>query len=637
MKTPLLDGQRILFNTIDLRLTHQDYERVTTIAEDFGIYATGLGVSKKLIQFSPRENEEQFAQRLRLTKTTTQDMFNSCLGPINKVGKTPAKEAFEFKNKEAADDQKKALAKSASQFYGKKSVKSYLVERLPQLDSTDPNGFIVIEFYDASEKEGEFKYQGYPFEVNSKEAINYFYKNNTLQWLIVKNDSPLEDAKGNITVGSKFTMYLSEHSIVAVEIHKELIEKYKSENEIYAILKPENFNTQLELVPKKTYVLQTNEKDERFFIIKNYEHGIGFVPANRVGSVRDIATRNRTCVPLIMPAQPYFEKAIKAVSEFDLSTCLHLFPQKIQYTDACDGYPTKEGLIGCHNGYAPGGEVCQTCQGTGMKVHKSSMDLIQIRLPKNPEDMMNLENLLVYKYPPIDLLKFQEELALHKYRYMANKAVYNSEVFAQEGTNTATEKLVDLESVYDTLSPYAENWSEMYVFIMEALAKLINVEVEVYHSFPKDFKMVTYQQLLEQYKIANENNAPAYIKKALTRDLSNKLYVDQPEELLKIAVKEKFYPFPGKTETDIALIISNDMTTDELKVLQNHFDYIFNELEYDARQSDEDFYQYAETKQKELITTKVKQLITDIGTPEPMTSPTFSVDTGGSAINGGVE
>jgi hypothetical protein len=220
---------------------------------------------------------------------------------------------------------------------------------------------------------------------------------------------------------------------------------------------------------------------------------------------------------------------------------------------------------------------------------------------------------------------------------MANKAVYNSEVFATEGTNTATEKLVDLESVYDTLAPYAENWSEMYVFIMEALAKLINIEVEVYHSFPKDFKMVTYQQLLEQYKIANENNAPAYIKKALTRDLSNKLYVDQPEELLKIAVKEKFYPFPGKTETDIALIITNDMTTDENKVLHNHFDYIFNELEYDARQESLDFYAFDEVKQKTLIEAKVAELITEIGTPTPMESPTFSVDTGGSAINGGNE
>lgn len=639
MKTPLLDGQRILFSTIDGDLKHQDYKRVTEIAEDFEIYATGLGISKKLIQFSPRENEEQFAQRLRLTKTTTQDMFNSCLGPINKVGKTPAKEAFEFKNKEAGDDQKKALADSASKFYGKKSVKSYLVERLPQLDSTDPNGFIVIEFYPTDKVN---TYQGYPFEVNSKEAVNYFYKNNTLQWLIVKNDSPIEDKDGKITCGSKFTIYLSDNSITAVQIHKDKVESYKQLNRIEAELTKENYNQLPELLAgvdrPLEYLLQVGEKgQERYFIVRNLEHKIGFVPANRVGSVKDIATRNRTCVPLIMPAQPYFEKAIKAVSEFDLSTCLHLFPQKIQYTDACDGYTDKTGTTGCHNGYNPEGELCKTCNGSGMKVHKSSMDLIQLRLPKNPEDMMNLENLLVYKYPPIDLLKFQEDLALHKYRYMANKAVYNSEVFAQEGTNTATEKLVDLESVYDTLSPYAENWSEMYVFIMEALAKLINIDVEVYHSFPKDFKMVTYQQLLEQYKIANENNAPAYIKKALTRDLSNKLYVDQPEELLKIAVKEKFYPFPGKTETDIALIITNDMTTDELKVLQNHFDYIFNELEFDARAKDTDFYSLAEGLQKSLIEAKVKQLITDIGTPEPMESPKFGVDTGGSAINGGAE
>ena len=623
MKTPLIEGQKVFLETIDKCLRHRDYDRVTTIAYDFGIYATGIGVGKKLIQFNPRENEEQFAQRLALTKPTTQDIFNSCLGPINKVGKTPAKESFEFKNKESQDEQKKALSESASKFYGKKSVKSYLVERLPQLDSSDPNGFIIVEFYPIENATNQ--YQGYPFEVNSEEAINYFYKNNTLQWLVVKNDLSLLDKKGNVSLGSKYTIYLSDNSLVAHQLHKELVEDYKATNNIEAIL-TDNYLGFSELIPGKKYLLKT--KDERYFIIENFEHGIGFVPANRVGSVRDIATRNRTCVPLIMPAQPYFEKAIKAVSEFDLSTCLHLFPQKIQYTDACDGEVTKEGRMPCHNGKNTLGETCHVCNGTGMKVHKSSMDLIQLRLPKNPEDMINLENLLVYKYPPIDLLKFQEELALHKYRYMANKAVYNSEVFAQEGTNTATEKMVDLESVYDTLAPYAENWSEMYVFIMEALAKLINIEVEVYHSFPKDFKMITYQQLLEQYKIANDTNAPAYIKKALTRDLSNKLYVDQPEELLKIAVKEKFYPFPGKTETDIALIITNDMTTDENKVLHNHFDYIFNELEFEARQLSLDFYAYDEVKQKQLIEDKVAALLIEIGTPEPVNqSGGFNTDT----------
>jgi len=618
MKTPLLEGQKIFLTTIDKCLKHKDYDRVTKIAEDFGIYATGMGVSSKLIQFNPRESEDQFAQRLALTKTTTQDMFNSCLGPINKVGKTPAKEAIIINSKEGVDEKKKELSQSASNFYGKKSVKSYLVERLPQMDSTDPNGFIVIEFYNASNETNVFKYKGYPFEVNSKEAINYFYKNNTLQWLIVENEIPVILKDKTVKIGSKYTIYLSDNTITATQISKDTVDDFKSQNNVFAELDEDNYLDYEELQKDKKYLFETNDKNERYFVLELFEHNIGFVPANRVGSVSDIYTRNRTCVPLIMPAQPYFEKAIKAVSEFDLSTCLHLFPQKIQYTDACDGYKEGDSLYPCHNGRTSEGGICKTCNGSGLKVHKSSMDLIQIRMPKTPEEMVNLENILVYKYPPIDLLKFQEDLALHKYRYMANKAVYNSEVFAKEGTNTATEKMVDLESVYDTLSPYAENWSEMYVFIMTVLAKLLDIDATIYHSFPKDFKMVTYQQLLEQYKIANENNAPAYIKKALTRDLSNKLYVDQPEELHKIAVKEKFYPFAGKSEQEIMLIIANDMTTDENKVLHTHFDYIFNELEFEQRQNDINFYLIDEVKQKALIEEKVKALIQEIGTPVPV-------------------
>jgi hypothetical protein len=610
--TTLEEGIAIFLNTIDKDLRHQDYKRTVDLMTDFSIYASGVGIDKKLKQFNLRESDQMFEQRKNLTKSTTEDIWNSCILPMQKVGKTPAAEKWVIKTEddkpESEDNQKLQLAEASNKFYGKKSVKSYLQERMAILDGTDANGFIVVEFY--PEEDGSNKYLAYPFEVSSEEAIMYEYRNAILQYLMVELPINISDGKGKQVAGNKYTIYLSENTLTATQIHKNNVAKVLSETGLpINKLKATGYNLILDEI-KSSMLIQT-EKD-KFFLIELYTHALGYVPANQVGSISDISTRHRTYIPVIKPAQPYFEKVIKAGSEFDLSTALHTFPQKIQYNDACDGEMIGNTMVPCSKGRLTNGAICNNCKGTGMKVHTSAQDIIQLRLPKHKDEMIDLENLLVYKYPPIDLLKFQEDIALHKYRYMANKAVYNSEVFSQESTNTATEKLVDLDNVYDALQPYAENYSEMYRFIMETIAKLRNIKATIYHKFPKDFKMISFNQLLEQYKLANENNAPAYIKKALTWDISEKLYIDQPHQLQKIKVKDQFFPFPGKTEQEIALIITGDMTTKELKTLYTHFDYIFNELEAQEAKAGKNFYDYDYYKMKAMIDTKVTELIVQI-------------------------
>lgn len=629
----LKDGIQVFFKTINDYITHADYDIVTAIAEDYQIFITGEGASKKLLQFTPRESVEQFAQRVRLTQITTPDIAGGCTKYMYKVGRTPAGKVITWGDAQKNEENKKSLMDVAGKFYGKQSVDQYLTNRMVELDSTDPNSFIVVEFTTLIDgvvdpKNPESKAIPYPFEVNSREAVNFTYKNNLLQFLVVKNDFLIKDKDGKDVWAFKYTIYLSENSIVAKPLHRDTLDDWKKVNPGYEeISELQNQNVEM-LAPEKVYLFISKEKGnkkERYFEVRIYEHKIGFVPAQRVGTVRDLTTRGRTRVPLIHNAKAYFEKVIKAVSELDITMVMHVFPQKVQYSESCPGYlDTIEGsedtvLIGCIRGHTADGKKCKACDGHGFVVHKSASDIIQIAMPKDLRDLVSLENIIVYKYPPTDLLEFQKKLALYEYRALAQRAVYNSESFTSEqimSDKTATGENIDLDRVYDTLKPFADNYSEMWVFVMTCIAQLrdLGTDLQIVHQFPNDFKMKSLTQLLDDLKKASDSGAPSHVKKAINRDIVRKYYIDDPDEILRLETKDRYSPFPGKTDAQIQYIFTNNDTTNKLRVFFNHFDLIFTQLEFDAMSKNPavNFYKMEEKLQRELIDKKVDEFVKEI-------------------------
>lgn len=621
------DVDKIFFPTIQFNKTHLDYERVGTIAADYTAYTTGVGIEEKLLMFNLRETPDMFAQRCRLTKSVTPDIANSIMNPMFKIGRTPAAIAYIWGQADKEDaTKKKTVVDTALKFNGTESVDSYLRYRLAELDATDPNSFIVVEFEGAADANTPNKntISPYPCEVNSIEAVDYLFDNNILQYLTIQLPIQMLDKDGNALPAKKYTQYIANNSIVATQMHYTVIADYLKQNPDTITYEP-GMALQ-ETVNNKTYIYlfsfgktdsttEVNNKEEGsekiYYLVQVFKHGIPFVPAKRVGIRRDLTTRGRTCVPVMHPAQCYFEKSIKQCSEFDLTNALHTFPQKVQYSDPCPGFADHESnTIPCNNGISPLGGSCNACHGTGWKVHASAQDLIQIRLPKDPKDMINLENIMVYKSPPIELLKFQQEYG-NELREKAIQAVYNSDIFTNKAIHTtATEKIIDLDSVYDTLQSFAKNYSNSWRLIMQSIAYLkdIGADFNPVHQFPVDFKMKSFSALLDDLDSATKNNAPSHIKKAITQDITRRMYLDYPEEIVKIETKDAFFPFPGKTSTEITFVISSDLTPTRNKILYSNFDQIFAELESENN----GFYAMARAAQKPLIDAKVAALILEL-------------------------
>ncbi|MES2395665.1 MAG: hypothetical protein V4549_06665 [Bacteroidota bacterium] len=628
----LEEGRAILIDTVVNKKTHKHYERVTELAELYRKLITGDKINTLLKKFVRREDDKQFEQRELMTQAITPAVSSSLMNPFYKVGRSNSiVKELDFKESEESDDKLINITEAIAEYNGDKSLDDYLEERFVDLNFTDPNSFVITEFDEVPigpQGQMKEKVKPRPFEVSCEEAVNFFYKNNILKWVIVKLAIAYVSGKGDQKKkedGFSWTIYLENEGIKLTQVDKEYVDVEVGKTAQYT------FSTSQGQITQNFFRASEGE----LYLIEEFEHKAKIVPARRVGYKKDLVTKGETFVSPMHDALCYFMKSIKTVSEFDLTMALHAFPQKFQYGPRCMGESEK---ISCNNGETPEGKMCNKCKGAGVFIHTSAQDGLVVRQPKDLKDMVDLSKFVYYAQPPIDTVKFQNEF-IKELKNEARQAVFNSEIFNRAqiaNPATATEVKISIESVYDTLFPFAKAYSSMYkyqVLVISAFRDVSDVIVE--HKFPKDFKFKTMSDLLYDLKIASESNAPGYVKNQIALDIAEQQFIDKPDEYLRIVTKQKFFPFPDKNPTEIVYIISNGLTTEYNKVIWGNFDYIFQSIEQDAEAASKYFYDYAYKLQKELVDNKVKELMLEIAGELPGASVDFKEASQGDSQPGG--
>lgn len=604
-----------LANTVNNKIYHKWYKHVVDYAHTLNILITGKNMRELLRKFSRREDEVQFEQRVELTNAITPAVAALLMIPFYKAGRSNnIINKIDFKNSASYEANLANIKEALKGYNGNKSLHRYLETRLVELNFQDPNGFIVTEF-DMPERgpQGELltKVEPRPFEVSSKQAINYFYKNNILQWLVIKGDCEYYDNKDVVKLGETYTIYYPDVAIKFVQV--ELQNQFASIGQL--------IQYEVDGVELQYYRVDKT----RFFQVEKFNYNAGKVPAVIVGYKPDLCTNGETKASPMHDALCYFMKSIKTVSEFDLTMALHAFPQKFQYVQRCLGVSN----YGCNNGLTNEGTTCTKCSGSGFAIHASAQDGVVMRIPKDKNDIIDLQQLVHYESPPIDLLKFQDEF-IFQLKVEARDSVFpRQNMQTSNATKTATEMDYAYESEYNALFPFAENFSNVYKDILEVIARFRDItDIIIEHRFPKDFKFKPIGELLAELKIANESGAPGYVRTELSMDIAAQQYVDKPEELKRVEVKQRFYPFPDKSSTEIAFIISSDLTTKYNKILYANFDNIFLKLEKEAELKGQYFYDYIANMQQELLNLEVNTMIEDIDGQQQL-----SVDFNATASN----
>ena len=532
------DGFELLKTVIEKDLRHQDYKHVTELADKYYKMKTGDGVTDLLRQIVTRETNEEFEQRCRISKSVIPSILNSTMLPFQKaVRKQPLLRDLLYES----GDKTKELEAVIGRYWGEKSIEEYLEYSIIDYNYIDPNAFLITEFdeFDANTE----KATPYPFIASSLDAVMFEFKNENLAYLIVR--LPVKYmAKDIERDGYKFTMYLGENTIQLTEAESGM------------------------------------EINSKFYEYQEFNPKAKKVPAQRFGYIRDAETKGRTFVSVFHPVMLLLEKLMKTDSELDLSTAMTAFPQRFAYVDKC---ANKD----CMGGQLLDGSECKSCHGTGQQpLHSGVKDVITLTLPRNPADMITLDNLLVYKTPPIELLTFNKDY-INNLRILVHTMMFNNEIATRSEVAvavTATEKNFGADNMNDTLYPFARNYSSLWEFVVQDIATFTDLSegLTVRHKFPSDFKMKSLTELMNELKTAKDAGASSSTISAIEDDINEILYSDRPVELKKIKVKSLINPFRGYPEATVRLLISQGLTTDYNATLWANLESIFNEIELET-------------------------------------------------------
>lgn len=581
---------------------HPYYDRVTKLSDKYLPLMTGEGIDELLKQFNPREDDEMFKQRKRITKSIVGGVSGKIKSPFEKVARSNnVTKKFMYRD-EKKEGKLLKLEEVIEKYWGDENLDQYMEDRIIDLAFSDPNAFIVTESQTIN-NEGDIEV--FPFEVSSHEAVNYYYSNNKLIYLVVFDGH------------RKYTLYTDSFHVVLIERKDK--SKKEEENIVVPGLDITN-NIDSEQPPEEV------ESDEQLkieignkvFEMHFIENICNEIPAIRIGYKRDEVTLGNTYVSPMHKAIPRLEKIIKSDSELDLVISLHAFPQKLQYAQRCEGDIPNNQI--CDGGTIRGtNDTCPKCGGTGFIFHTTTQDAITYEFPSQDElnagaNVPDLDKLITYKHPPIEIIEFENKYT-RQLEDEAVKDVFQSQNFERSnGTATATEIEYDMDSIYDTLYPFARKFSAIYKKQVRLTACLMELDegLTVVHKFPKDFKLKTISQLLAERKAAEDANAPEFFKTQLDRDIAMKVYHDDPNALKKFLAKQDHLPFPGKTKDQIKDIIMRGDSTKENITLWVEFENIMRDLEDDTfLNQGADFYSLPYSERKQMIQLKVQQIIED--------------------------
>lgn len=577
-----LEAYNQLFENIKFDRKHQDYDRVCELSDKYKMYNTGNGIEKELRQFSPREETEMFEQRVNLTIAVTPAGISSLKKPYAKVTRTQPITRKIVAKSDADKESVGEIEDRIAHFYGNESIDYYFQNRVLDLSFDDPNAWLITEF-------GQFnslveKARPQPFEVSAKQAVNFEIKNNITEWLIIALDIKYQEKDGDKIKdidGKKFIIYAQNDAWKFEQVSS----------------KPEARVLPIDL-PVDVEVIEIEKKG--WFAISHYDTITDEVPAERVGYIRDIETQGRTFVNPYHDADCYLRGSIQDCSEFNIGKRMHLFPQKVVRTRFdCPG----ERGQNCDKGFLTDGAKCGRCKGTGRLVHTSGQDMIEVEMPDDPQQLIPLSEYIAYVQGiPIDLLTLQKQL-VDELKPNLHTTVFNSTALLRPSNNgvdtsgvpiakTATEQNDNMESIYDTLTPFGEKLASLYIHFARLIAKITDnfEKVIIIYRPPSKFKLKTRQDLYAERATLKTSGAPAFVVDSVDDELAQDIYADDAEGLLRYMVKKDHYPFVGKTMEEIAQLLGSTVVMKRTKVLYSYFDEIFTELEREFKANGKDFY-----------------------------------------------
>lgn len=558
---------------------HPFYSRVVDLASTYTTIATGYKYEKFITIFQRREDDEDHKNRINLTSEPLSRIFN----PIKvKFAKTSRLQnirrdiSYEGDN---AEDVKAKIRLATKNFYGGKDLEKYVHEIVDNLGLIDPNAFVFLSsFIDENNKP-----RLYPSVFFSKDVLNFKYsENGELEYVIVKRT--YQEKSGVVT--KKIGEQDAEDVEVPIYKAKEFTNYYLYSKEFVISLEREyNVTSGLDDVSNAISRIEVN-KDA--YLVKEYINNTGAIPCFRIGYLLDPLTGFSTCVSPLEPAVSTFKDICQTKSNKDLVKLLNAFEQKIQFVPPC---PDVERIDNpCRNGKIDNGKtVCPTCKGTGRRQATQPQDTIEFRMPKDPNNLFDLDKIVHYVKRDNSTLSYLDNdlvylSGLIYVSVFSTEVIQNSEGRVYGDRATAQEVSVKRDDINDTLQPFAEQKSNIIRHLTKCVAAFSIPDIAldkltITHEYPKDLKLSSLSELITDLTMLTAAKSSDVIRGQAIDDLARKMYDGDDIALEKYEIISAHVPFKGMTGEEVATAVGFNVVSRNDVYLYYNKHKIFREIE----------------------------------------------------------
>lgn len=610
--------REILERVISKGLKHKHYDRTVALAKYYTQIRTGNDHAELIYQYKPRESDNQKEQRVAIYNSRTQSISNKTVSVFKRVPRSDNIVDNMYYMKEAAENAKRIeeIQSRFKNFHHGDTMKDYLTEAFEHYSFYDPNAWLLIEMRIDDVKEKPFVY---PVEITSAQAIYYEWYNSELQYLVVKQTTDVNERDKSIK-----TNEADKHKIAPdIERAVDQYMAFKSRVGDKFLLYAGDFALEYTELPKTKELSLSEEiftdgvvvelkigNDKKRFLAREYNTKSQICPVKQFGYIKDPETNRETYVAPDHAANHIYRDLINKKSEYDLVMALHGFLQKIQYAPICD-YQTEyenntdrcmDGKLSISHG------TCPQCSGLGLKIHRTSQDIILIKWPEAKEEFIPLDQAIHYVDVPEHMVKtWRDEVS--QLGKDVSLAVFNTQLFDREEIAvTATEKRLNTEAAYDVLFDYGSQLSAFFIFITKMAAiHTMNDEGLIIEHKISSFQLDTIIDLLAQRRLALDAGSPYAIVQAFDMMILSKLAQDAPVNVEWVKVRDRFRPFREKSKEELMSILADKPDDYPKKVLYENFEDIMDEIEF----TDKNFLKKDLLQQRAIVDAFVAKIIID--------------------------
>lgn len=556
---------------------HPNYKKTVELANELMVHYNGMMPKDLINKRRPNEPDNVKKYREDIYVSITENPISKVLTSLQKIRRSKDWNIAYKADVPASVRSGESLEDYCEKKYpGFTSLTNWAFSDLLSQYLLDANGFVGVVL--KKKQEHEIDYEEPVAEIFPSDNVIYYEENEVL---IVKS----KDVVPYSTPSGRYTY---------------------NDGEIYYVF-------------TKDRILRFEQKgkNSQFEITIDYEHGIGEMPAFKMGGIFKERVNNDTIFKSrISGMVPHLKEAAREYSDLQAEVVQHIHSEKYYYTttncNKCRG-SGKAGIDG----------TCSECNGTGLMHAISPYGQYLVKqteagnaIPQPP---------IGYVQKDTSIVKLQDE-RVDKHIYKALQSV-NMEFLADTPLNqSGLAKEVDK----DELNNFVNSIAEDIVRILDNIYKYIceyryNISVSNREdrkamlpmiSVPERFDLLGADYLLTELKAAKEAGVSPIIIKNMEVEYMRKRYNANPEIADELEVAYQIDPLPAMSEEDKMAMLNNGGVRE--------IDYIVScnieRLVRRAFTEKEDFAKYKIKEKTALIYEYARELMKEISSKEILKS-----------------